>query len=87
MAWETPGPIFDRSQELLGASDAGITMFRKLLREQIGRVQDGLEPDGVIRDPAINDCIRFTMSEGQAEMMRELDPASVGTNTSARGRW
>lgn len=87
MAWETPGPIFDRSQELLGASDAGITMFRKLLREQISRVQDGHEPDGVIRDPAINEIIRFTMSEGQAEMMRELDPASVGTNTSNRGRW
>ncbi len=87
MAWESPGPIFDRSQELLGASDAGITMFRKLLREQIKRVQDGLEPDGVIRDPALNEIISFTMSQGQAEMMREVDPESVGVGTSHRGRW
>jgi 5,5'-dehydrodivanillate O-demethylase oxygenase subunit len=87
MAWESPGPIFDRSQELLGASDAGITMFRKLLREQIKRVQDGDEPDGVIRDPALNQIIAFTMSEGQAEMMRELDPESAGAGTSHRGRW
>lgn len=87
MAWESPGPIFDRSQELLGQSDAGITMFRKLLREQIKRVQDGEEPDGVIRDPAINGIIALTMSQGQAEMMRELDPDSVGAGTSHRGRW
>ncbi len=28
MAWETEGPIFDRTREHLGASDMGIALFR-----------------------------------------------------------
>jgi 5,5'-dehydrodivanillate O-demethylase len=52
MAWETQGPITDRTQEHLGHADRGIVMFRKLLREQIEIVQKGGEPLGVIRDPA-----------------------------------
>jgi 5,5'-dehydrodivanillate O-demethylase len=52
MAWETQGPITDRTQEHLGYADRGIVMFRKLLREQIEIVQKGGEPLGVIRDPA-----------------------------------
>jgi 5,5'-dehydrodivanillate O-demethylase len=52
MAWETQGPITDRTQEHLGHADRGIVMFRKLLREQIEIVQKGGEPMGVFRDPA-----------------------------------
>jgi 5,5'-dehydrodivanillate O-demethylase len=51
MAWETQGPIADRTQEHLGASDRGIVLLRRLLKEQIERVQQGLDPLGVIRDP------------------------------------
>jgi 5,5'-dehydrodivanillate O-demethylase len=79
MAWETPGAIFDRSTELLGASDAGITMFRKLLREQIALVEDGREPDGVIRDSALNQIIRFTVSDGATKRARELQAADAET--------
>ena len=53
MAWETQGAIFDRSHEHLGASDRGIILFRALLREQIERVQQGQEPFGLLRDPAV----------------------------------
>ncbi len=51
MAWETQGPIADRTQEHLSYSDRGIHLLRKLMKEQIERVQQGLDPMGVIRDP------------------------------------
>jgi 5,5'-dehydrodivanillate O-demethylase oxygenase subunit len=72
MAWETQGKVFDRSEELLGASDRGITMFRNLLREQIALVGEGKEPAGVIRDPALNDSIRFTIHDGTAKLARAM---------------
>jgi len=51
MAWETQGPIADRTTEHLSYSDRGIAFFRKLMREQIERVQHGQDPMGVVRDP------------------------------------
>jgi 5,5'-dehydrodivanillate O-demethylase len=72
MAWETQGAIVDRETELLGTSDRGIIMFRKLLREQIERVQRGEEPEGLIRDPAVNTGISFNVSTGQRTMRQRL---------------
>ncbi|MGH7874022.1 MAG: Rieske 2Fe-2S domain-containing protein [Candidatus Binatia bacterium] len=57
MAWETQGARTDRTQEHLGVGDEGVIELRKLLREQIERVQNGLEPIGVIRDPENNKLI------------------------------
>lgn len=57
MAWETQGPIADRTSEYLGAADKGIVLLRKLYMEQIDIVAKGGEPMGVIRDPAINKVI------------------------------
>ncbi|MPZ13096.1 MAG: Rieske 2Fe-2S domain-containing protein [Chloroflexi bacterium] len=59
MAWETQGPIFDRTKEHLGASDRGVAMFRQMLKEQIEIVQRGAEPMGVIRDPEKNQLIEL----------------------------
>ena len=64
MAWETQGTIYDRSLEYLGQSDRGIVMFRRMLKRQIERVQAGEKPDGMIHDPALNEVITFTVSEG-----------------------
>ena len=50
VAWATQGPIAQRSQERLGASDIGIILFRKLLDEQIDVVADGGDPLNVFRD-------------------------------------
>jgi 5,5'-dehydrodivanillate O-demethylase len=73
MAWETQGPVFDRSQELLGTTDRGIVMWRNLLREQINRVREGKEPDGMIRDPKINQTIGLQIEKHrQARFEREL---------------
>src|SRR5581483_2575982 len=51
MAWETQGAIPDRTKEHLAASDRGVVLLRKLLDEQIARVERGEDPLGVIRDP------------------------------------
>ena len=60
VVWETQGSVFDRSTETLGASDRGIVMFRRMLEEQIERVERGQEPNvAVVRDPAKNTVITF----------------------------
>lgn len=73
MAWETQGPIYDRTDELLGSSDRGITLFRKMLREEIEKVQAGEDPGGVIRDPALNVSIPVgAAAAGQARLRNEF---------------
>jgi 5,5'-dehydrodivanillate O-demethylase oxygenase subunit len=47
MAWETQGPIFDRTREHLGAADRGIVILRNLLQQQIEAVRKGRIPLGV----------------------------------------
>jgi 5,5'-dehydrodivanillate O-demethylase len=44
MAWETQGPIADRTKENLGASDTGISMFRRMFLNQIDLVLEGQPP-------------------------------------------
>ena len=51
MAWETQGPIHDRTRERLAASDRGIVVYREMLTREIKKVQQGLEPMNVFRDP------------------------------------
>lgn len=63
MAWETQGPITDRSRELLGESDRGISLFRKMLREQIEIVKRGGEPMALVRDSEKNKIIEFLTTE------------------------
>lgn len=50
MAWETQGPISDRTSERLGTSDRWIVEFREMLWENLARLRDGLDPCAVIRD-------------------------------------
>jgi 5,5'-dehydrodivanillate O-demethylase oxygenase subunit len=76
MAWETQGPVTDRTKELLGASDRGVVMYRRLLKEQILAVQRGEEPVGVVRDPAKNESIHIALSESQGRFARRMMKAS-----------
>lgn len=64
MAWETQGPLADRSKEHLGEADRGIIMFRKLLREQIEAVQKGQDPVGVNYDAARDETIKMIPEGG-----------------------
>ncbi len=81
MAWETQGPIADRTRERLATSDRGVVMLRDMMKREIARVQQGLDPKGVIRDPADNGIIDTHLMESIREMNqwrqgREL-PASL----------
>jgi 5,5'-dehydrodivanillate O-demethylase oxygenase subunit len=49
--WETQGPIADRTLEHLSFSDRGVALLRKVMKEQIERVQRGEDPMGVYRGP------------------------------------
>jgi 5,5'-dehydrodivanillate O-demethylase len=61
LAWESQGPIMDRSREHLGVDDVGIIMLRKLVRDQIEVVRAGGDPLGTIRDPAKNALVDFDL--------------------------
>ena len=50
MAWETQGQIADRTNEHLSYSDRGVVLLRRILKEQIEKVQNGNDPMGVFRD-------------------------------------
>jgi len=74
MAWETQGPLFDRSAEHLGASDRGIVLYRQMLREQIAVVQRGGEPLGTIRDPAKNQLIELPTWIAEVDLEKFAGP-------------
>ena len=51
MAWETQGPIADRTVERLATTDRGIVLWRNAMKREIEKVQRGEDPIGVLRDP------------------------------------
>ncbi len=53
--WVGQGPISDRTQEHLAGSDKGVVLYRRMLLEQMERVERGEEPMAVIRDPSENE--------------------------------
>lgn len=54
MVMITQGDITDHAAENLGESDRGVALYRKTLLDQLERVERGLDPLGVVRDPAKN---------------------------------
>src|SRR5713226_2049985 len=83
MAWETQGSVADRTGEHLGIGDEGIIALRKLLREQIERVQQGLDPIGIIRDPEKNQIIDLGVINERIGLYRthrtETNPARAAS--------
>ncbi len=55
--WVSQGEVVDRTQENLGASDNGIALYRRVLRREIKKVEEGLDPMFTFRDPALNERI------------------------------
>ena len=53
MVWETQGQIANRSREHIGHVDRGVILLRQVLKDNIARVQQGLDPIGVVRDPTV----------------------------------
>ena len=55
MAWITAGPLMDRTTEKLASSDEGVILYRRVLDEQLEKLQRGEDPLGVVRDAARNE--------------------------------
>jgi 5,5'-dehydrodivanillate O-demethylase len=51
MVWETQGPIANREPERLATTDRGVVLLREMLAREISKVEQGLEPIGIVRDP------------------------------------
>ncbi len=66
MVWLGQGDIADRTVERLGTSDKGIILYRKLLNENIDKVERGEDPMAVVRDPARNFPMIAIPREGKA---------------------
>ncbi len=80
MAWETQGPIFDRTREHLGASDTGVAAFREMVREAIDTVQQGQDPIALVWDPEKNKMIDLR------EWFREGDDVAGADEVGAPAR-
>jgi len=70
MAWETQGPIADRTRERFDLFDRGIVMLREVMMREMKRVQQGLDPMGVIRDPSQNTMVDTHLMESIAQVPR-----------------
>jgi 5,5'-dehydrodivanillate O-demethylase oxygenase subunit len=73
------GRIADRTKEHLGTSDAGVILYRKMLKRAIAEVKKGKDPLGVIRDKKKDVPIAFdTWKRGlgaEAGQIRKPDKA------------
>jgi 5,5'-dehydrodivanillate O-demethylase len=65
MAWETQGPIADRTTEKLGASDMGLVTYRKMLFREMEKVERGEDPIGILRDQSHNRVIDLPRERGK----------------------
>ena len=80
MAWETQGPIANRTAEHLSYSDRGVVLLRRMLKEQIEQVQMGLDPICVFRDPN-QPLIDTNVDEGVRQMGESRGPVKSGQSS------
>ncbi len=84
MAWETQGPMADRTKEHLASSDKGVVMLRQLLRIQLEKIKKGEDPIGVIRDPEKNKMIEFKVQVIDRETGNEIPYRNYDERSFAR---
>jgi 5,5'-dehydrodivanillate O-demethylase len=77
MAWETQGPICDRTRERLSSADRGIVMLRETMMREMKKVRQGADPMGVVRDPARNPLIDTHLLESIAQIGENRAPRAV----------
>jgi 5,5'-dehydrodivanillate O-demethylase len=84
MAWESQGPVSDRSVERLATADRGIVLLREMLKREIAKVQQGLDPMCVVRDPdhaMIDTNHSAQMHEwSEASRRRGREPYTIATS-------
>jgi hypothetical protein len=76
MAWVTQGPIAQRQLEKLGESDKGVILYRRMLLEEMAKVEAGVEPINVFRDPGSNEIIELFQERAPGVIMK-LPPNTV----------
>jgi 5,5'-dehydrodivanillate O-demethylase len=74
--WITQGETADRSLEHLGESDHGVILYRKLLNQELEKVESGEDPICVFRDPDNNASIKLHLEENK--MRRSLRAPRAG---------
>jgi 5,5'-dehydrodivanillate O-demethylase len=57
MAWISQGQIADRTRENLGSSDKGVAIYRRTLKRELRKIEQGQDPMGIVRDAARNQRI------------------------------
>jgi 5,5'-dehydrodivanillate O-demethylase len=57
VGWVGQGAVADRTLEHLGESDRGMILLRRRLLEEAHKVEQGLEPKGLIFDQVQNECV------------------------------
>ena len=77
MAWETQGPIADRTNERLTSSDRGVILLRGVMFRELKKVQQGQDPMGIVRDPANNPFIDTHLLESIAQIGDDRAPRAV----------
>jgi 5,5'-dehydrodivanillate O-demethylase len=80
MAWETQGPLADRTHERLATSDRGVVMLRELMKAEIAKVAQGLDPLGIVREAAPDSMIDTKLEEALRgpETQHELRTPPLG---------
>ena len=73
MAWETPGAVARRDLERLGTTDEGIILYRRLLQREMAKVAAGVDPLGMVRDPARNVVIQFPIERDKSNFTDGFD--------------
>ena len=73
IAWVGQGTIADRTKEVLGASDRGISMIRKRFLDDLESVAAGNDPKGTIRDPEAAKCIPLPSGDSNADLSLSKD--------------
>lgn len=77
MAWETQGPIADRTRERLTSADRGIILLREVMFREMKKVQRGQDPMGIIRDEAKNPFVDTHLMESIAQSSEDRAPRAV----------
>lgn len=63
--WIAQGPLTNRANELLGESDKGVRLLRRMFLEQIEVVANGGDPLNVYRDPAVANHLKIPHVEDE----------------------
>jgi 5,5'-dehydrodivanillate O-demethylase oxygenase subunit len=84
IAWIGQGRIADRTQEHLAQSDRGILMLRHRFLADLERLARDEDPKAVIRNPAINRCVRLPVADRSFLEPSELSESARQTRAAAR---